>query len=236
MSVDVQRDRLECQITGWGPGEESWLIDHQRFEGDPSVNADVWEDLDTVWTREDGYRLRPLICLIDVGDGAKVGPVQDFIYPRQAQGVFAVKGVEFHTRPVLVQDSQMKRGKLRLFTVATHPVKQLIFDRLKIKSPGPGYMHFPSWTTEEYFEQVTGEKLVQEEVKRSKRIRYRWVKTRVNNEALDLNVYALAGLRSLQAFLAPTTKDLDALLRATRGDHSTVSARPTRRIMSSLNR
>jgi len=162
--------------------------------------------------------MRPVICLIDTGDGDKVGPVYEFIHPRQGQGVFACKGVKFHTRPVLVQSSQIKGGKLRLFTIATHPVKQLVFDRLKIKAPGPAYMHFPSWTTEEFFMQLTGEKLVPREVKRTRRTIYEWVKTHANNEALDLSVYALAGLRVLQTILAPGKfKDLEALLAETRG-------------------
>lgn len=238
VSVDVQRNRLECQVTGWGPGEESWLIDHQRFDGDPSVDRDVWDALDQLrlrtWTRTDGVKMRAPICLIDVGDGAKVGPVQDYIYPRQGQNVFAVKGVEFHSRPVLVQDSQMKKGKLRLFTVATHPAKQLIFDRLKIRQPGPGYIHFPTWTTEEYFQQVTGEKLIAEEVKKTRRMRYRWVKTHANNEALDLNVYALAGMRVLQMLAPAYYKDLETALEITRGK-AEIPQRG-RQIRSSLSR
>lgn len=238
VSVDVQRDRLECQVTGWAPGEESWLIDHQIYHGDPSVDPTVWESLDDLrlrtWTRSDSVKMRAPICLIDVGDGAKVGPVQDYIHPRQGQGVFAVKGVEFHSRPVLVQDSQMKKGKIRLFTVATHPVKQLIFDRLKIKQAGPGCMHFPTWTTEEYFQQVTGEKLIGEEVKRTRRMRYRWVKTHANNEALDLNVYALAGLRVLQMLAPAQYKDLSVALEITKG-HQVINQRG-RRVLSSLTR
>ena len=238
ISVDVQRDRLECQVTGWSPGEESWLIDHQRFDGDPSVDPDVWAALDDLrlrkWSRSDGVQMRAPICLIDVGDGAKVGPVQEYIYPRQAQGVFAVKGVEFHSRPVLVQDSQMKRGKLRLFTVATHPMKQLIFDRMKIKSAGPGCMHFPTWTTEEYFQQLTGEKLIGEEVRKTKRMKYRWVKTHANNEALDLNVYALASLRVLQMLSPGTYKDLSVALGGTRG--AATAPQRGRRVLSSLSR
>lgn len=221
MSVDVQRDRLEAAVYAWGPGEESWLVDHQRFDGDPSTDAGVWQAIDEMrlqlWTRADGVKMRPAICLIDTGDGEKVGPVYDFIHPRQGQGVFACKGVKFHTRPVLVQSSQIKGGKLRLFTIATHPAKQLVYDRLKITAGGPGAVHFPTWVTEEFFAQLTGEKLVGREVKRTRRTIYEWVKTHANNEALDLTVYALAGLRILQTILAPGIyMNLQALLESTR--------------------
>lgn len=239
MSVDVQRDRLEAAIYGWAPGEESYLIEHQRFDGDPSTDADVWANLEAmrvkVWTRADGVQMRPPICLIDSGDGEKVAPVYDYVRPRQGQGVFASKGVKFHTRPVMVQASQTQSGKLRLFTIATHPAKQLIFDRLKIKGPGPGYMHFPSWATEEFFCQLTGEKLVGRENKRTRRTIYEWVKTHANNEALDLTVYALAGLRVLQTILAPSVySDLSVALEMTKGKE--VLPRKGRRVLSSLSR
>lgn len=237
MSVDVQRDRLEAAIYGWGPGEESWLIDHQRFDGIPSTDPGVWESVDEMRLRErtrtDGVKLRPVICLVDSGDGDNIDPVYEFVYPRQRQGVYATKGVQHHTRPVLVQASQVKGGKIRLFTIATHAAKQLIYDRLKIKSAGPACIHFPTWATEEYYAQLTGEKLVGEEVKRTRRKVYKWIKTHTNNEALDLTVYALGGLRILQTILAPRLfGDLDIALKNSRG---VTDQQPRgRRVMSSL--
>ena len=44
-AVDVQGDRLEAHVTGWGAGEESWAIDFRRFDGDPE-GEQVWFDLD----------------------------------------------------------------------------------------------------------------------------------------------------------------------------------------------
>ena len=38
--VDVQKDRLECEIAGWGTGEERWNIAYEIFEGDPSDPKD----------------------------------------------------------------------------------------------------------------------------------------------------------------------------------------------------
>lgn len=241
MSVDVQRDRIEAQIMGWGPGEESWLIEHQRFEGAPATDPNIWDEVEEmrlkVWTRADGFKMRPAICLIDAGDGANLDPVVNYIRPRQPQWVFAVRGVEFHTRPVLVQDSQMKRGKVRLFTVATNPAKQLIFDRLKIKpigedEPNPGYVHLPIWTTEEWCQQVTGESLVPKENKHSRKIKYVWIKTHANNEALDMTVYSLAGLRVLQMLKPAAYKDLHKAHEITKGRAEITTK--GRRVLSSL--
>ena len=33
--VDVQDDRLEVEVVGWGMGEESWAIDYRVLWGDP---------------------------------------------------------------------------------------------------------------------------------------------------------------------------------------------------------
>jgi len=35
-AVDVQADRLELLVRGWGKGQESWLVDRKMFEGDTS--------------------------------------------------------------------------------------------------------------------------------------------------------------------------------------------------------
>jgi len=38
--VDVQKDRIECEIVGWGRGHESWSIGYRIFMGSPGVEAD----------------------------------------------------------------------------------------------------------------------------------------------------------------------------------------------------
>ena len=43
--VDVQDDRLEATVYGWGKGAESWAILHRVFEGDPG-RAELWRRLD----------------------------------------------------------------------------------------------------------------------------------------------------------------------------------------------
>ena len=42
--VDVQKDRIEVEIVGWGRGKESWSVDYRVFEGDIS-RPQVWEQL-----------------------------------------------------------------------------------------------------------------------------------------------------------------------------------------------
>ncbi|HEX6925693.1 MAG TPA: terminase gpA endonuclease subunit, partial [Longimicrobiaceae bacterium] len=49
-AVDVQGDRLEVKVKGYGAGEESWVIHHEQLWGDPGRD-EVWQMLENVRTR-----------------------------------------------------------------------------------------------------------------------------------------------------------------------------------------
>jgi phage terminase large subunit GpA-like protein len=42
--VDVQKDRIEVEVVGWGRGKESWSVDYQVLEGQ-TAEAAVWMKL-----------------------------------------------------------------------------------------------------------------------------------------------------------------------------------------------
>jgi len=62
-SVDVQGDRLEAQVKGFGAAEESWLVAYTQIHGDPAQEK-VWLDLDRFLRREflheSGQRVKSL--------------------------------------------------------------------------------------------------------------------------------------------------------------------------------
>lgn len=222
MAVDVQDNRLECKVKGWAPGEESYLVAHEIFWGDPSTDEGIWGDLDEMrlreFTRADGLKMRAAIMLIDSG-GHCTDAVYDYVLTRQnlRDRCYAVKGVDYNSKPVLAAEGATKRTAVRLYTIATHTAKDRIFSRLKIPQPGPGYMHFPDWTTDEYLAQLVSEKRITVTDKRTRSKKSVWVKTYNRNEALDLEVYSLAGLFILQTYIAPNVfRDLSALLEATK--------------------
>ena len=66
----------------------------------------------------------------------------------------------------------------------------VIYSRLKIENEGAGYCHFPEDRSDEYFRQLTAEKIVTRYRKGFQR--REWIKTRARNEALDCRVYALS--------------------------------------------
>lgn len=219
-AADIQATRIECQIVGFGAGEEAWLIDHEQFYGNPSSSAEVWAELDDYllkpWKHEFGFEMKPAIALVDSGDAS--GDVYEFVKPRQHAGrrVYAVKGVDHLSRPGLVKESTAKKAAVRLWLAGTHAIKDRIFARLAITKPEkpgrkPGLMHLPTSVTTEYLDQLTGEKKITERDKRTRAKRHVWVKTHHNNEALDMWVYSHAALAVLQLVDKARYGDLDKL-------------------------
>lgn len=193
--VDVQDDRLACEIVAYGKGEESWSIYYEEIYGDPS-GPQLWQDLDFILSQtfthpEKGDMIIRSTC-IDSG-GHYTQQVYNYVKLRAGRRIFAIKGVGGEGKPIIGRPSKNNIGKINLFPVGTDTAKELLFARLKIDEPGPGYCHFPLDREEEYFRMLTAEKKVLRYFKgRPKR---EWVKTRQRNEALDCRVYAMAALQ-----------------------------------------
>ena len=195
--VDVQDDRLEVEIVGWAKDDESWSLDYRTLYGDPSSPA-VWQDLDNIlsqqFEREDGKILTIRSACIDSG-GHHTNSVYTYVRPREGKRTFAIKGIGGEGKPIVGRPSTNNIGKIRLFPVGVDTAKELLFSRLRITEPGPGYCHFPLSRNDEYFRQLTAEKQVTRYHKGFARREF--VKTRPRNEALDVRVYAMAALAIL---------------------------------------
>ena len=192
--VDVQDDRLEIEIVGWGRDEESWSVDYRTIYGDPSSPA-VWSDLDTIlaqrFEREDEKEMIVRAACIDSG-GHHTNSVYQYVRPREGNRIFAIKGIGGQGKPLVGKPGRNNIGKIKLFPIGVDAAKDLLFSRMRIKEPGPGYMHFPMSRNDEYFRQLTAEKLVTRYHKGF--ARREWVKVRPRNEALDVRVYAMGAL------------------------------------------
>ena len=196
--VDVQGDRLEAEIIGWGAGQESWSLQYHVIHGDPAQNK-VWEDLDKVLgqtiQRVDGGTLSVLAACVDTG-GHHTQKVYEYCKRREHARVYAVKGASTAGKPLVSKFSKANKLRVKLFTLGTDTAKQMIYSRLKIHQPGPGYCHFPADYPEEYFQQLTAERIQTKFINgHPTRI---WVMPKgKRNEALDCRVYGLAALHIL---------------------------------------
>lgn len=207
--VDVQKDRLEIGFEGWRGyvkystdkdgkriktvTEENWKIEYIILPGDTADSA-VWDEL------AETAKLYPIRTMgIDYGYNSSM--VADFV--KSHKYAVATKGYA-GIRP-LVEDERKRKQRLRVRRKKGVPVeplgvdqgKSMIYSRLRNTTPGPGYVHFPDTSDfdEEYFEQLTAEKLV--ERKKGKRTIYEWVQKRARNEALDIAVGNLAMIKIL---------------------------------------
>ncbi len=200
--IDVQDDRLEVELVGWGPnGEESWSIDYRVLPGDPS-GPQVWRDLDTYllqpWITAGGARLQVYCACIDSG-GHHTNSVYRYAAERFGRRIFAIKGIA-GAQPVWPKQASRN-------TIARHPVwligvdsaKATVMARLKITDPqSAGYCHFPVGRNAEYFEQLLGE-FLKTEYRRGAPVRT-WLRKRGRRaEALDCRVYAFAALEALKS-------------------------------------
>ena len=210
-AVDVQDDRLEVEVQGWGIGEENWRIDLRVLRGDPA-RSELWKRLDefleTRYEHASSNHLNISCTAIDSG-GHFTQQVYQFVKPREGRRVFAIKGKAGAGMPIVNRPSRSNLGKVRLFTVGTDTAKEIIMARLRISEPGTGYVHFPvnDRYDEEYFLQLTAEQCVTSFVN-GRPVR-KWKKIRRRNEAFDLAVYNCAAL----AILNPNFQALEKRLQ-----------------------
>jgi len=200
--VDVHDDRLEASLKGWGIGEESWNIQHAVFRGNPETSLKVWRDLDDwllrSWLHESGNSLRVAAACVDSG-GHATQQVYDFCRKRESRRIWAIIGRAGAGLPLIKIGARRTKAKVALGIVGTDTAKGLIFSRLGLSEFGPGYMHFSRDLDDEYFRQLTAEKLMTKHVRGvATRV---WKKVRARNEALDCEVYAIAAYSSLNANL-----------------------------------
>lgn len=228
-SVDVQGDRLEVIVKGYGAAEESWLIEWEAFPGDPA-RQDVWFAVDRyltgTFTHASG-RLLGVECVTVDSGGHHTDEVYRFCKPRQrrtlgkaptrwVQHLYAVKGGSETKAPLVGRPSRHNRYRTALYVLCTDTGKGTLMARLRIPTPGPGYVHLPAGLDPEYCEQLTAERAVWR-YSRGQKGRV-WQKQRDRNEALDLEVYALAALKILgEPFIRTLGERAQSLARPVEG-------------------
>jgi phage terminase large subunit GpA-like protein len=199
--VDIQKDRIELEIVGWGKGKRSWSIDYRVLIGDTS-DRDVWNQLARIvgesWEREDGALLPLSRMCID--SGYNTTHVYDFCRRFDPSRVVPTKGQD--KQPVMVSTpravDRQRNGKpvgvLGLYNVGVSIIKSELYGWLKLhKGEGaaapPGFCHFPEYGAN-YFKGLASERL-QKKIIKGYPV-WEWHKVYDRNEPLDCRVYARA--------------------------------------------
>ena len=203
--VDVQMDRLELEVVGWGPGMENWSLDYQVLAGDTAQPA-VWRELSrfirSEFGRGDGQRLPIRMTAID--SGFRSQEVYRWVRSQPSNRVIAIKGgpdsqtaiIGTPGRVEVLRNGKALRGGVKVWPVGSGTAKSELYGWLRRLPPEDGeqlphgWCHFPQHG-EEWFKQLCAERLTLT-IDRRGYNRFEWIKTRPRNEALDCRIYARA--------------------------------------------
>lgn len=233
--VDVQANRLEVELVGWGRGKQSWSISYHTIPGD-TEGSGPWEHLRTFLAQdfpmEAGGTMPITAMAVDMGFRAH--KVYEFaaLHARPAHGpagsyvaahrtVIPVRGSPARWDRLIVHvssyDAARQRDDLRIVEVGTAWAKQELYDNLRLPKPGEGeifpagYCHLPNAYRDEYFQGLCSEARV---IRMSGKPE--WVRDRsVRNEPLDCRVYAraAASICEMDTFTADDWNHLEARVR-----------------------
>ncbi len=207
--ADAQRDRIECEVVGWGPNLESWSIDYIVIAGDTST-AKPWLELEELvtkrqWKHENGGDISVSRLAVDAGDGAhSAAEVYRWARPLVPR-VLPIRGVA--KADMLVgrpRAEQIRKGRKSRRSFGLHwPVRVSMakaewYGWLRSEEPGEGeplpvgWCHFPQDRDEDWFQQITAERrTITRDKKGNPSATWKVIAGR-RNEGLDCRVYARA--------------------------------------------
>jgi phage terminase large subunit GpA-like protein len=210
LGVDVQGDRLEWWVWGWGGGLESWPIAAGVIAGDPNKEPhdplSPWSQLereviDHEWPHAAGGTMRLSAGFLDSGYATTA--VYKAAKRWKGRKVYASKGVGGGGLAICGKPNFLRHHGVSLYPVGTDNAKsEFLRSQLKEPNVGPGFVHLPDWLDTGQIEQFIAEKRVRR-MHRGQPI-YEWQKkgADIRNEGLDCRIYARAALELLgQKFL-----------------------------------
>ena len=202
IGADVQHNRIELETVAVS-GEpdhlyETWSMRYDVLYGDPKKRQ-IWADLDDLLLLEhphaNGAKLRAHVVCID--SGAFTNEVYTFAKRRFGRRVYAIKGRGGAGHPAIINQTNNNEIGCELFTLGVDYLKSLVYSRLGIEAPGPGFCHFPLHYPLEYFGQLTSEVATTKWKQGQPTIEY-VLRPGVRNEALDCRTYAMAAVEILR--------------------------------------
>jgi phage terminase large subunit GpA-like protein len=209
--VDIQDDRFEIEIVGWGEHHENWSIHYRAMYGRMEL-PEIWdilaEMLNKTYYGTDGTPHHIKLACIDSG-GHYTSEVYTFCTRKPAQYI-PIKGHSEAGKPIASFPPKLqvnKNQRYRLTMVGTDTAKELIYGWYGVTEPGPGYCHYPIGGKEgphvldeygdAFFDMATAEHYILT-YRRGHPIRVWEKENSRRNEALDCRVYNLAAIRILQ--------------------------------------
>lgn len=203
--VDIQDDRIELEVVGWGLFDENWSIRYVVIPGDtakmgdmngmlPDGQPSVYKLLDLYlmkrFKHESGVHMPIEITMIDCG--YKTEESHTFCRLRESRRIFPVRGDDGWGKGYYsVGHKRHKRYNTITYVAYVDEIKNKVYSQLPIETPGPGYCHFPKRPeySEKYFKGLVCE------VKKTKFVNgkhklYWFTPSGARNEPLDIRNYS----------------------------------------------
>lgn len=204
-SADIQADRIEAEVWGYGLNYEMWILNRFKFIGDPKLpkhfQNSPWRELEKLllnkWKRYDEVELNITAAGID----SSFLPDEVYSFCRGyefTRNWWPIKGSRNPFADIIpAKYSVIEDKRSKYLRLGVNLEKQTIFALLKMGFPDnwegepiPKFIHFDeSICDAEYFEQLTAEEGIKKQSGNIEYILYIKKKGRPRNEALDLLVY-----------------------------------------------
>jgi phage terminase large subunit GpA-like protein len=242
--ADVQDDRIEVEVVGWGQLDENWSIDYQVIMGDTGILGDrylmlpdgrpsVWRLLDeylfTRFRHECGVEMVIEMAMIDAGH--KTEEVHTFCRQRESRRIWPIKGEAGWGKGLYRSDRRRhERFGTWLFHSHVDEVKTKVYSQLVIDRPGPGFCHFPKLPqySDKYFQGLTCERR-KTKMSAGRMVMYWDTPSGARNEPLDCRVMNIVAINAYPVNLAARAA---AGLSKVFGERPVSDARPRRRVAS----
>jgi phage terminase large subunit GpA-like protein len=198
--ADVQKNRIELEVIGWGRGEESWSIDYKVLPCDTSQLDEIRRVLDPIFASEylseTGLTMGIRAACIDAGYNGQV--IREYCHEQRARNVWAIVGRDGQDRPVWPTRTGKQKGRLKpSVVIGVDTIKETMYARFNLVKPGPGYCHFPTGRERDYFQMLTAETRVPDYTGPIPVFTWQKKSEGARNEALDARGYGYAALKGL---------------------------------------
>jgi phage terminase large subunit GpA-like protein len=218
--LDVQKNRLEYRVWGWGRDGECWLIEHDIIPFGPD-DPNAWNAVDQLlsedksWVSASGELMKLDRLCVD----SSAFTEEVYSWGRQYKFDERVMLVKGDARQSVVVGSRQvqeftKTGVKAKYGVAvtiigTNKAKDYLIRKMRLDPPianegyPPGYIHLNDWVTEDEVQQMVSERKIKK-VNKKGYVDIEWRKKPGDrNEALDCFVYAHAGAVAMGLWNAP---------------------------------
>ena len=170
LTADIQGDRIEASLMGWGFQKQGYMIDYWNLPGEPHINeSECWkqlaEKIESSYKRSDGIEMRIQIAFIDsqyLKDQVNHFCEQFAYHPDMISGVYPILSRDVMTAGITtkVLPSEIANPVVGL---ADQKLKFALYNTLRKKPYSNGfpfgYIHFSKNYGREFYKQLTAEEV-----------------------------------------------------------------------------